>query len=317
MLALPPAAHNYLSISSSRSKLLTTTCMMAQTAEDSPAAIAALTCNETDALFQVKYNITEDEWDSFSYRSPPTLSLRGDGVVYEKFADLTDYEACLPRDECSEVLVFGLPTDAYKFSFDEKAVAVGAEFIFDAKNPATTTEVGNCNKPICKDTEALVEVQFWNIGPILHSYRVEDKDGRIVLHDELVSENKYTVRKSYACVPKDNACYTFLIGGMMQWDDDVVGRPSYSLFFYGKLVRRFDSVQFGDSCEPHCNQDDESLVEFFMYDDLNRHFEVEYAYQWHLSVVDHYYSSLDSNLLGECNSKRANTALACVHSDYG
>eukprot|EP00985_Skeletonema_marinoi_P027632 scaffold23008_cov66-Skeletonema_marinoi.AAC.2 len=30
-----------------------------KTAENSPAAIAALTCNETDALLKVKYNITE------------------------------------------------------------------------------------------------------------------------------------------------------------------------------------------------------------------------------------------------------------------
>jgi len=90
---------------------------MAQTAEDSPAAAALLTCNGTDALLQVKYTITEDGWTSgfVSYKYPPFLKLQGNMVrFYDTFADLTDYEACLPRDECSEVVVGGLPTDAYK-----------------------------------------------------------------------------------------------------------------------------------------------------------------------------------------------------------
>jgi hypothetical protein len=89
-----------------------------KTADDSPEAIAALTtCNETDALLQVKYNITKDEWDSSisnSYRYTPFMYLRDNELRYKHFANLTDYETCLPRDECSEVVVGGLPTDAYK-----------------------------------------------------------------------------------------------------------------------------------------------------------------------------------------------------------
>eukprot|EP00985_Skeletonema_marinoi_P015134 scaffold7748_cov183-Skeletonema_marinoi.AAC.1 len=55
------------------------------TADDSPAVIAALTCNETDALLQVKYNITEDEWDSLrpnidNWRHTPFLSLQGNDI---------------------------------------------------------------------------------------------------------------------------------------------------------------------------------------------------------------------------------------------
>ena len=49
----------------------------------------------------------------------------------------------------------------------------------------------------------------------------------------------------------------------------------------------FDSVQFGDSCKPRCNQDDESLVEFFMYDNNGFYSEEKYEYEWNLSVVDH------------------------------
>ncbi len=99
-----------------------------KTAEDPPAE-AELTCNETNALLQVKYNITEDEWDSsrpkptFIFREP-FLYLQGSRVEYETFASVRNYEACLPRDECSEVLVGGLPTDAYQLSFDgEKLIS--------------------------------------------------------------------------------------------------------------------------------------------------------------------------------------------------
>ena len=137
---------------------------MAQSAEDSPveAAVAALTCNETDALLQVKYNITEDEWDStrgISYLNP-FLNLHIQDVVvepyyvltseYETFADLTDYETCLPRDECTQVVVGGLPINSFTLSFDGRAVDIGHEFLFDGRNPVTSTEVGSCTKPICQ-----------------------------------------------------------------------------------------------------------------------------------------------------------------------
>ena len=60
--------------------------MMAQTAEDSPAAAALLTCNGTDALLQVKYTITEDGWTSgfVSYKYPPFLKLQGNMVRFYK-----------------------------------------------------------------------------------------------------------------------------------------------------------------------------------------------------------------------------------------
>jgi len=88
-------------------------------------------------------------------------------------------------------------------------------------------------------------------------------------------------------------CYTFLIGGKTQYDPlNTPSPPSYSVFFDGKLVRRsdswlFDSVQFGGSCKPSCNQTDESLVEFFMYDfDGPFLYKKEYEYEWNLSVVN-------------------------------
>eukprot|EP00985_Skeletonema_marinoi_P009137 scaffold4224_cov216-Skeletonema_marinoi.AAC.2 len=64
--------------------------------------------------------------------------------------------------------------------------------------------------------------------------------------------------------------------------------PSYSVLFDGQLVRRsdnwlFDSVQIGDSCKPRCNQDDESHIEFFMYDNVYSDAQEEYKYEWDLS----------------------------------
>eukprot|EP00985_Skeletonema_marinoi_P009846 scaffold4626_cov79-Skeletonema_marinoi.AAC.2 len=265
--------------------------MVAQnTSENSPAAIAALTCNETDALLQVKYTITKDEWDSSRpIFDKPFLYLQGNELQYENFAKLTDYDACLPRDECSEVVVGGLPTDAYEISFDGKAVDIGQEFVFDGRNPITSTEVGTCTKPpICKDTEALLEIQYWggNFDYNQHSFRVEDKDGNTVLHGE--PEGRYSFNQTYACLLKDDACYTFLIGGNYQWDPTIYPPPTYSVIFDGELVRRsnswlLDSVRFGGSCKPRCNEDNESLIEFFLYDRNSRYYEVEYEYEWDLN----------------------------------
>ena len=45
-------------------------------------------------------------------------------------------------------------------------------------------------------------------------------------------------------------------------------------------------MQFGGSaCEPLCNQDDESLIEFFMYDN-SRYGKLEYEYEWDLSITN-------------------------------
>ena len=44
-------------------------------------------------------------------------------------------------------------------------------------------------------------------------------------------------------------------------------------------------MQFGGSCEPLCNKDDESLIEFFMYDSTNLP-GVGYEYEWDLNITD-------------------------------
>eukprot|EP00984_Skeletonema_dohrnii_P037401 scaffold39432_cov178-Skeletonema_dohrnii-CCMP3373.AAC.1 len=278
---------------------------MAQSAEDSPveAAVAALTCNETDALLQVKYNITEDEWDSTrgikSLKPFLNLHIQDDVVTpyyvltseYETFADLTDYETCLPRDECTQVVVGGLPINSFTLSFDGRAVDIGHEFLFDGRNPVTSTEVGSCTKPICQETEDLLEIQYWTgqYSSLPCSFRVEDDDGSTILHGA-PSKKFYFLNQTYACLPRDDdACYTFLIGGQNQMDNYYgYPPPSYSVLVDGQLVRRsdnwlFDSVQIGDSCKPRCNQDDESHIEFFMYDKKIADVQEEYKYEWDLS----------------------------------
>ena len=61
-------------------------------------------CNETDALLQVKYNITKEEWDNSRPKSKfhwkgafLKLQDQGNTVDDERFANFT----CLPRVVCS------------------------------------------------------------------------------------------------------------------------------------------------------------------------------------------------------------------------
>jgi hypothetical protein len=106
----------------------------------------ALRCNETDALIQVKFNITQEQWDAeelgpSGFRTP-FLQIPGDEAMYRRFSDLTDFEACLPRDDCSEVIVAGLPTDGYRISFDGVPVDIGSSFPFDGTNDTRAVDNG-------------------------------------------------------------------------------------------------------------------------------------------------------------------------------
>ena len=161
------------------------------------------------------------------------LLLRGNRVEYQNFASVKNYAACLPKDQCSDVAVGGLPTNAYEISFDGKTVDIGHEFYFDGTNPVTSTKAGaNCTKPpICKDTEALLEIQYWS-GQFYyneHYFRVEDKDGDKILENE-PNPGMYSLEQSYACLPKDDACYAYLIGGDNQYATGVRIFPPTILF---------------------------------------------------------------------------------------
>jgi hypothetical protein len=272
-------------------------------ADDSSAPHKALTCNETEALLKVRYNFSEDEWNSFrpdDWRFRRFLKVQGNSMQYENFEDVMDFEGCLPKEDCSEIIVAGLPTSAYDISFDGKSVDIGAEFRFDGINPVTSTTVGACEKkepPTCKDAEGLVEVQYWS-GDFFNptqQFRVEDSNGGVILTGPGgTTMPSYTLKETYACVPKDNACYTFLIGSQRVQGADIFPPTSYSIAFDGQLVSTndawpFDSVRFGGSCKPLCNQDNESLVELFMF--TENPFELEFEHEWSLSVANHNNSS--------------------------
>jgi hypothetical protein len=282
-------------------------------ADDSSAPPTALTCNETEALLKVRYNFSEDEWNSFRpelefgrFTFGRFLRVQGNSMQYENFEDVMDFEGCLPKEECSEIIVAGLPTSAYDISFDGKSVDIGAEFRFDGFNPVTSTTVGACEEkepPICKDTEALMEVQYWSGGVsfLTQQFRVEDSNGSVILtgprkdfDDKFGTMPFYSLKQTYACLPKDNACYTFLIGGPQVQDVIFAPPTSYSITFDGQLVSTndawpFDSVRFGGSCKPLCNQDNESLVELFMFTD--NLLQLEFEHDWSLSVTNHNNSS--------------------------
>ena len=78
------------------------------------ATTTTLQCKEDEALLEVKYTITEDEWkekfpglDS-SYQNP-LLSVQPSGnygmfnsstvINYENYTSLVDYTACIPKDD--------------------------------------------------------------------------------------------------------------------------------------------------------------------------------------------------------------------------
>ena len=271
------------------------------------SAAAALDCTGNDALLQVKYNLTEDVWNSTrpsnTYALPFLLLHDNEqqqeraeyGIEYSNFTDLVDFEKCLPRDECSTVVVAGLPASTYDLIFDGEHVEISAEFHYEEKNPVTSTDVGTCIKhpPTCQDTEALVEVQFWS-GQFSYrnnEFRIEDDHGDIILNGGSTSQEYssviYSLNSTYACVARENSCYTFLIGSGFEWNQGY-SLPAYSLFFDGSLVHtndsfQFDSAQFGDSCQPLCNQDNESLVDLFLYDDTDN--IEEYRYKWDLNLL--------------------------------
>ena len=200
----------------------------------------SMVCNETEALLWVAYNITPDEWDaskagtSYYWQFTPFLELSSSPssllprfVKYDGYAKLKDFEACLPRDECSQVVVAGLPSDGYQLSFDGNTIEIDNEFYFDGINPATSTFVGICTAPICSDTEALFELDYWSgYASFDVAFRVEDKDGENLLGEEFYSTFDYQTTKSYACLPKHNACYTFLIGRRDQRDPAYYSPPS-------------------------------------------------------------------------------------------
>lgn len=262
------------------------------------SAATALRCNETDALIQVKFNITQEQWGAevgppgIIRTSLPFLQIPGDFASYRRFSELTDFEACLPRDDCSEVIVAGLPTDGYRISFDEEPTEIGSSFPFDGTNPISSTEVGNCFKPTCTDTEALVEVQFWSGGDGgATSYRVEGKDGGVIMDFNPPPLFEFSLTRNLACVPR-NSCYTFLIGTHSQLDpNSITHSSSYSVLFDGELVRKsdswlFEALHFGNDCQPRCNQD-ESEVEFFMFQrGLNCGFGGDEGdFKWNLSLA--------------------------------
>eukprot|EP00984_Skeletonema_dohrnii_P024628 scaffold13772_cov154-Skeletonema_dohrnii-CCMP3373.AAC.9 len=256
----------------------------------SAAAAAALDCTGNDALLQVNYTLTKDEWN-FKQNDffLPFLKLPGHSIPYRSFADLVNFETCLPRDECSQVVVTGIPTDRYALLFDGNSLDVGVEFSYVGTKTVTSTEVGTCitAPPTCKDTEALVEVQYWSSEyRRKEPFRIEDRHGDTVIKQHGGTVDDYSLDSIFACIARDS-CYTFLTG---RGDPNWTGLPpsSYSLFFDGELVQKsdrfddsFESVQFGDTCQPRCNQNNESIIEFFLHDPGRR----DYEFKWDLKLV--------------------------------
>ena len=99
---------------------------------------STLSCNDTETLLNVTYDLDRNRWDELSRSlapssSVPYLSIRPDNdsdgagvnntslhyrVEYQSFSDLRDYLVCVPTVEgCLKVEVAALPTDSYEVSY--------------------------------------------------------------------------------------------------------------------------------------------------------------------------------------------------------
>lgn len=287
-------------------------------------ASATAQCADNEALLKVTYSLTNDEWNELDNSGSKRLSIRpasgfGPGssafsetIDYYSFDELVDYEKCIPSEgSCLEVAVYGLATSTYEISWDGQPVEVTSpRFKGEFGDTITSTEVGDDCSPICdENTESLFEYKYWSsIG--FEDYRVEDiKDGNVLMRcdhwqDECMDASSIydSLHASRICLKKD-ACYRFLIGDNFQripGDTDI--EFYYSLRWKDVDVmdrtagKQFDSIEFGDACQPDCNPDEESMVEFFMHRVTDRNdclvIDPEYPptpepdFTWELKVQD-------------------------------
>jgi len=145
-----------------------------------------LQCKDDEALLEVTYTLSEDEWkenlpglDS-SYQNPK-LSVQPSGnygmfnsstvIKYENHTSLVDYTNCIPKDDdasCFQVSIYMLPIKSYEITFDGTVVQHSDQDVFhdtyyntnDKKSiqyPITSIELGEGCYPVCNDEEHLFD----------------------------------------------------------------------------------------------------------------------------------------------------------------
>ena len=220
---------------------------------------------------------------------------------YFGFEMVKDFEMCVPRDgACLELTVYKFPFDSYDITYDGEKVDIGYKRILSEKHytgeyflyPISSTELGEYCNPECDDSkdEALFEYRLWRNGLFSGGeYRVEDNQGNILFgcnlediknsnsddpREDLIlgygmcgSKGEHGFRTYRSCLPR-NSCYRFVTVDDYGLSSISKGQKFY-LSFDGNLLKesdswRFDSIQFGNSCDPECNSVNESLVEFFL-----------------------------------------------------
>jgi len=146
-----------------------------------------LQCKEDEALLEVTYTLSEDEWkDNFpgldsSYQNP-LLSVQPSGnygmfnsstvINYENYTSLVDYTACIPKDDatCFQVSIYMLPITSYEITYDGTVVQYSDQDVFydtyyytnDKKfiqYPITSIEFGDGCYPVCNEEEHLFDHQ--------------------------------------------------------------------------------------------------------------------------------------------------------------
>lgn len=254
-----------------------------------------LACGPSESLLAVRFSMSEEQYlvipnkqkqGDGTYAGFPTITVSTppgpEGSMNEtqytsEFADLVDYEQCVPREgPCLNVVLDGFPKGTYEISRDGEAVVPDLEFVKrddDYNKTTVSAEVGENCAPQCHDGEGLFELNVWSPEGRTVDFRVDDGGSDTVLGCRENDCQPYwrSLYKRRACLPKD-VCHTLLLGKSLRYDPDaddplrVVG--SYAAIFDGETLdeSRYwmdTSLRFGGNCEPLCHPETQSLVKLF------------------------------------------------------
>jgi len=150
-------------------------------------------CKDNEALLQVKYTLSEEEWNTGQENASrtPLLSIQPSGnygnssnighlVEYSNYTALEDYEACIPNEDqgCFQVSIYMLPVSSYEISYDSVVIPTGDQVFYDSiltghgeqipdrngqvQFPVTSTEIGSTCYPVCEEGEKLFDHYQFN-----------------------------------------------------------------------------------------------------------------------------------------------------------
>lgn len=227
------------------------TSLLGATVLTTTTVATTLQCKENEALLEVTYTLSEDDWKESlpglddTYRSPK-LSVQPSGnygmfnlstvIHYENYTSLVDYTACIPKDDvtCFQVSIYMLPITSYEITYDGTVVQHDSDqdVFYDTyfhsndekliQYPITSIEFGDGCYPVCNEEEHLFDhQQFLGYNSYLShlDYNVKDDNDVVVLDctwnncrlTDLSNRRAGGVYRYRTCLPA-NKCYSLLLG---------------------------------------------------------------------------------------------------------